>query len=102
MAKPDFSGNRDNLGLWGVTDSPFSSPQGTRLVNELEPLRYNREDAIIRAEQLMVSGSSLPYANPVEVGDIFYKLVPQGSGVGPLSSYLGYRKPDCNFARPVS
>lgn len=35
----------------------------------------------------MVSGSSLPYANPVEVGDTFYKLVPQGSGVGPLSPY---------------
>ena len=35
----------------------------------------------------MATGSTLPQANPVEVGDVFYKLVPQNIDVGPQSAF---------------
>jgi len=86
-AKPEFSGDWDNYKTLGIEDSPLSSPEGIRLVNELEPLTYSRQEAILQAEDLMTSGSTLPYPNPIEVGDVFYKLVPEGTLGGPKSPY---------------
>ncbi|MGH8076300.1 MAG: hypothetical protein ACREPE_03100 [Lysobacter sp.] len=86
-AKPEFSGNWDDYTTHGIPDNPLASPEGIRLVNELEPLSYSRKEAIRKAEQLMGTGSTLPYANPIEVGDVFYKLVPEGGVVGAKSPY---------------
>jgi hypothetical protein len=41
----------------------------------------------LQAEDLMASGSTLPYANPIEVGDVFYKLVPEGTLGGAKSPF---------------
>lgn len=87
VLKPEFSGDWNNYTTHGIADSPLASPEGIRLVNELEPLSYDRRSAILRAEDLMASGSTLPYANPIEVGDVFYKLVPEGGTVGAKSPY---------------
>jgi hypothetical protein len=85
--RPAFSGDWNNFKTLGVTDSPMLSPEGRSVVNYLESQGYDRASAVDRASELINSGSSLPFANPVEAGDAFYKLVPSGSGVGPSSPY---------------
>jgi hypothetical protein len=71
----------------GIKDDPKTSPEGRRLAKEYEDLGLSQQDATIKARELMETGSTPPLANPVEAGDRFYKLVPEGNMPGPKSEY---------------
>lgn len=43
--------------------------------------------AIHEARELMKTGSSMPMANPIEVGDKLFKVIPEGAAVGPNSAF---------------
>ena len=45
--------------------------------------------AINEARELIKTGSSMPMANPIEVGDKLFKVVPEGASVGPNSAFWG-------------
>jgi uncharacterized Zn-binding protein involved in type VI secretion len=85
--KPEFSGKWDNYKTHGITENPTESAEGLRMIKEFEKKGLDREAAIAATEDLMTSGSSMPLANPIEVGDRFYKIVPQGGSVGPSSPF---------------
>jgi hypothetical protein len=86
-ARPAFSGDWSNFRTLGISDSPLSSSQGQQMVMYLQNQGMDRAVAVDYASQLMSTGPTLPVANPVEVGDVFYKLVPSGGSVGPNSAY---------------
>lgn len=85
--KPQFSGDWDNYSTHGLEVDPRRSIEGRRIVAEFESQGLGHREAINEAKLLMKTGSSLPIANPVEVGDIFYKLVSEGSSVGKNSPF---------------
>jgi hypothetical protein len=75
----------------GVMDDPLASPEGRRLVKHLESQGLDPEAAARRANELMKTGTDLPLANPVEIGDRLYKVVPEGSMPGAKSEYWATR-----------
>ncbi len=85
--KPKFSGDWDNYKTFGIFDDPLSSPEGRRMVIEFENGGIDHDAAIYKTRKLMETGSTLPIANPINVGDVFYKLVPNGATVGPKSVF---------------
>ena len=76
----------------GIKERPGSSPEGRRLVKEYMDLGYSEPDAIKKARDLMETGSNLPQANPTEIGDRLYKVVPEGNMPGPKSEFWATRE----------
>jgi enamine deaminase RidA (YjgF/YER057c/UK114 family) len=85
--KPAFSGDWKNYETNGLKVDPKSTPEGRRLIIELEKKGLDTNEAVRQAETLMASGSSPPLANPIEVGDKLYKIVPEGGSVGSNSAF---------------
>ena len=75
----------------GIYDDPMASPEGRRLVEEYREQGFSDKHARDKARELLQSGSNLPQAKSVAVGDRFYKLVPEGGSVGPSSAYWATR-----------
>lgn len=73
----------------GYTGDPGATPEGRRLVKEFEEQGYSPKDATDKARYLMETGVNPPLANPVEVGDRLYKVVPEGSMPGKNSEFWG-------------
>lgn len=91
-SKPAFSGNWKNYKTAGIRDDPMKSAEGRRLVAEFENKGYSRKEAITEAKGLLRTGSTLPDANPIEVGDKFYKVITEGSTVGNESPFWATRE----------
>lgn len=89
--KPSFSGNWKNYNTHGIKTDPMLSPEGRRMVEEFEKKGLSRDDAIQESMDLIKTGSSMPLANPIEVGDRFYKIIPEGGSAGPNSAFWATR-----------
>ncbi|MET0856320.1 MAG: hypothetical protein ABWY27_06190, partial [Telluria sp.] len=87
VRKPTFSGNWDNYRTHGLTIDPMKSAEGRRMVLEFRKQGLDQSEAIRATSKLMETGTSLPQANPFEVGDKLYKVVSEGATVGPHSEY---------------
>ena len=85
--KPEFSGDWGKYKTNGLKVDPRASPEGRRLIIEFQKKGLDRDDAIIEAGELMKTGSTLPQANPIEVGDKFFKVIPEGGAVGKNSAF---------------
>jgi uncharacterized Zn-binding protein involved in type VI secretion len=85
--KPEFSGDWKNYKTHGITADPMKSPEGRRLVKQFEEQGMSERTAIKEARELIKTGSSMPVANPIEVGDKLFKIIPEGSSVGPNSAF---------------
>jgi len=71
----------------GISENPMLTPEGRNMVSQYEKQGFTRDEAILKTRQLMESGSTRPLANPVEIGNKFYKLVPKNSMPGPNSEF---------------
>lgn len=71
----------------GIAGDPRRTPEGRRLINKLKEQGYSERDAVTKARELLETGSTPPLANPTEIGDRLYKVVPEGSMPGPKSEY---------------
>jgi uncharacterized Zn-binding protein involved in type VI secretion len=85
--KPAFSGNWDNYRTHGLTIDPMKSVEGRRMVQEFLDQGLDQAEAIRATNKLIETGSSLPQANPFEIGDKLYKVVSEGGTVGAHSEY---------------
>ncbi len=85
--KPAFSGDWENYVTHGLNKNPMLSPEGRRMVVEFEKQGLGHERAVAEASQLIKSGSSLPVAKAVDIGDKFYKVVTEGAAVGDKSAF---------------
>jgi hypothetical protein len=90
--KPEFSGNWDNYETHGVKVDPMKSSEGRRLVRQFEEQGMSERRSINEARELIKTGSSMPIANPIEAGDKFFKVIPEGASVGPNSAYWATEK----------
>lgn len=90
--KPSFSGNWKNYSTHGLKKDPMLSPEGRRMVEEFEKKGLSRDDAIQDSMDLIKTGSSMPLANPIEIGDKFYKIIPEGGSTGPNSAFWATRE----------
>jgi uncharacterized Zn-binding protein involved in type VI secretion len=90
--KPSFSGNWKNYSTHGIKTDPMLSSEGRRMVQEFEKKGLNRDEAIQEATDLIKTGSSMPLANPIAVGDKFYKIIPEGGSTGPNSAFWATRE----------
>jgi hypothetical protein len=72
----------------GIKENPMLSPEGRFMVKDFERKGYLHEAAVEKTAEYMGTGSTRPLANPVEVGDRLYKVVPEGGRVGPNSAYF--------------
>jgi hypothetical protein len=88
MGDPTFGRDKTH----GIMENPTESAEGLRMIKEFEKRGLDREAAITATEDLMSSGSSMPLANPIEVGDKFYKIVPEGGSVGTNSPFWGDKR----------
>ncbi len=86
-AKPAFSGDWENYKTHGLNKNPILSPEGRRMVMEFEKQGLGHERAVAEASQLIKSGSSLPIAKTVDIGDKFYKVITEGAAVGEKSAF---------------
>lgn len=86
-AKPEFSGDWKKYKTHGIKADPMKSPEGRRLVRQFEEQGMSERRAIREARNLMKTGSSMPMANPIEVGDKLYKVIPEGTSVGEKSAF---------------
>lgn len=71
----------------GINENPMLTPEGRGMVSQYEKQGFTRDEAILKTRQLMESGSTRPVANPVQIGDKFYKLVPKNSMPGRNSEF---------------
>jgi hypothetical protein len=85
--KPEFSGDWDNYSTHGLRANPMESAEGRRMVKEFEKTGLSADTAIQRTKDLMHTGSSIPLPNPIQVGDKFYKIIPEGGNVGANSAF---------------
>lgn len=86
-AKPEFSGDWKKYQTHGIRADPMKSPEGRRLVRQFEEQGMSEKRAIRAARKLIKTGSSMPMANPIEVGDKLYKVVTEGTSVGANSAF---------------
>jgi hypothetical protein len=56
-------------------------------VKQFEEQGMSERTAIKEARELIKTGSSMPVANPIEVGDKLFKIIPEGASVGPNSAF---------------
>ena len=85
--KPEFSGDWGNYETHGIKADPMESSEGRRMVDELEKQGRTRKAAIDEAAELINTGSSMPVANPIEIGDKLFKVIHEGGSVGANSAY---------------
>lgn len=85
--KPEFSGDWNNYQTHGIKVDPMKSPEGRRMVRQFEEQGMSERRAIQEARELIKTGSSMPMANPIEVGDKLFKVIPEGAAVGPNSAF---------------
>lgn len=85
--KPEFSGNWDNYLTRGLKSDPIDTPEGRRMIQELEKTGLDADEAYRKTKQMMRTGSTIPIPNPIEIGDKFYKIIPEGGAVGPTSAF---------------
>ena len=85
--KPEFSGNWDDYLTRGLRADPMATPEGRRMVHEFEKTGLSADEALQKTKDLMQTGSTIPLPNPIEIGDKFYKIIPEGGGVGPSSAF---------------
>lgn len=90
--KPEFSGDWKNYKTHGIKANPMESAEGRRMVAEFEKQGLGRPQAVRAAKGLMRTGSSMPLANPLDIGDKFYKLIPEGGAVGENSAFWATRE----------
>lgn len=85
--KPEFSGDWKKYQTHGIKADPMKSPEGRRLVRQFEEQGMSEKRAIREARKLIKTGSSMPMANPIEMGDKLYKVIPEGTSVGANSAF---------------
>ncbi|MBZ2207614.1 PAAR-like domain-containing protein [Massilia soli] len=85
--KPEFSGDWDDYLTRGLRADPMATPEGRRMVHEFEKTGLSPAEAVQKTKDLMQTGSTIPLPNPIEIGDKFYKIIPEGGQVGPSSAF---------------
>ena len=93
-AKPPPNGFKgpDAYKTHGYKGDPMDTPEGRRLVEEFKSQGYSPKDAVDKASDLMETGVNPPLANPTEIGDRLYKVVPEGKMPGANSEFWSTRQ----------
>ncbi|MBZ2210091.1 PAAR-like domain-containing protein [Massilia soli] len=86
-SKPEFSGDWNKYQTHGIKADPMKSAEGRRLVRQFEEQGMSERTAIKEARELIKTGSSPPMANPIEVGDKLFKVIPEGRSVSQSSAF---------------
>jgi hypothetical protein len=91
----------DGYVTYGIKDHPLNSAEGRRMVTQYKSQGMTDAEALRNTIEKMESGSTLPDAMSVNVGDKLYKVVPEGSMPGQYSAYFATEK-ELNALRGMS
>ena len=83
--KPD---NWETYQTHGIDRPPLESEVGKAMVESLESQGLTRQQAVMKAQEYIVSGVDLPRPVNVNKGDKLCKLVPEGEFPGKCSAYF--------------